>query len=113
MITTSKYALAAQFSEKENRPVLKKLNFATMKLETIFLERPDNWEARRPIILEDFRNGDIAFGQGYHLFILNNETLEVKQTLTGKASPEELISDLKSFKDSKTNKLIYYVGKNQ
>jgi hypothetical protein len=43
-----------------------------MKVETIKIEPVDGWKTLYPIILADLKNGDIAFGSGYVLYILNN-----------------------------------------
>jgi ABC-type siderophore export system fused ATPase/permease subunit len=70
MIVTSKYALIGKNNQPQ--PTLKKLNFETMKLETIVYEPIGDWVNIYPINLADLKNGDIAFGVGYYVFILNN-----------------------------------------
>jgi hypothetical protein len=70
MIVTSKYALIGKNNQPQ--PTLKKLNFETMKLETIVYEPVSDWVNDYLINLADLKNGDIAFGVGYHVFILNN-----------------------------------------
>jgi hypothetical protein len=70
MIITSKYALIGKINQPQ--PTLKKLNFETMKLKTIVYEPVDDWVNIGKNYLADLKNGDIAFGIGFHVFILNN-----------------------------------------
>jgi hypothetical protein len=70
VIVTSKYALMGKNNQPQ--PTLKKLNFDTMKLETIVYEPVDDWDSSSSIKLSDLKNGDIAIGVGFYLFILNN-----------------------------------------
>lgn len=55
-----------------------------MKVETITFKRPFIGFEDGMIQIADLRNGDIAVGQGRYLYILNNETFKLKQTIVGK-----------------------------
>ncbi len=82
MLVTSKYALIVKYRTYLHG-ALEKLNFKTMKMETITFKRPFIGFEDGMVRLADLKNGDIAVGQGRYIYIFHNETLKLKQTLFG------------------------------
>lgn len=56
------------------------------------------------------KNGDIAYGAGFHLFILDNETLEIKQIFE-KYEPIDDVGSLLTYINSKTKESKYIFGR--
>jgi hypothetical protein len=47
--------------------------------EAVPFPKVDNWTSETFASLADLHNGDIVYGQDYKVFILDNNTLEIKQ----------------------------------
>lgn len=70
MVVTSKYAIIGQYGM--DVPTLRKLDLMTMKMETISYPPVEQWTNLFRFVLLDLGQGEIAFGCGRHLLILNN-----------------------------------------
>lgn len=78
MLITKKYALMVK--NTQDAPMLIKLDFNTITLQYLTYPRVDSWSPLAPAFLGDLKNGDIGYVQGgYHLFIIDNQTLKIKQ----------------------------------
>lgn len=73
-----------------------------MKVESITFKRPYiGFKEDGMIEIADLKNGDIAVGQGRYLYIFDNETLTLKQTMNGSQIVKEI-----SVQNEKFNCLI-------
>ena len=108
---TDTYAIAAR--AKEGFPCLKKINLTTLQLETINYRPVTQWSTYAKALLANLGNGDIAYAQKDYLFILDTETLTVKETLhTYLVSYYHQIRSIKSYFNTETNESCHLLEKN-
>jgi hypothetical protein len=60
------------------------------------------------MVLADLKNGDLMIGMG-RVFILDNETLEIKQEFTEEAGGVEYATQFASYFDPISNQSAFYV----
>ena len=108
---TDTYAIAAR--AKEGFPCLKKINLTTLQLETINYRPVTQWSTYDKALLANLGNGDIAYAQRDYLFILDTETLTIKETLhTYLVSYIHQIRSIKSYFNPETNESCHLLEKN-
>jgi hypothetical protein len=73
MVVTPTCAFISQFNP--SAPVLKKLDFSTMGIDTIKYDAPDKWWQIYTVTLGDLNNGDIVYGGDKVMLIIDNQTL--------------------------------------
>jgi hypothetical protein len=79
MLIVGRYALIPQ--NTLDVPTLKKVNLDSMTVETIKYSQLKQWSFYVPLTIFDLQNGDIAYGAGVYILILDRSTLHLKQIL--------------------------------
>jgi hypothetical protein len=79
MLIIGRYAIFPQ--NTDDVPTLKKVNLDTMTVETLKYPQLKEWSNYLSITVSDLQNGDIAYGVGVYILILDRSTLKLKQTL--------------------------------
>lgn len=100
MITTNNYALFVQSSKTQ--PTLMKINFATMKMEDVTYDVVDGWDTSSDYYIRKIGNGKIAFGMGYSLFIVDDQTLKPTQIVPRGSENNLQVLRISSFVDDET-----------
>jgi spermidine/putrescine-binding protein len=86
MIVTPKYALVVPTGQPN--PSVIKIDLSTLTSELVVYKPVDNWKSTTPSYMHQMENGNILFGMGYNLFIVDNENiLNIKQIIP-KGNPE-------------------------
>lgn len=78
MLIVGRYAITPQST---NNPTLKRVNLDSMTIETFQYPKLNEWGDYLTFLLADLQNGDIAYGGGPHILIIDRSTLKLKQTL--------------------------------
>lgn len=79
MLIIGRYAIFPQ--NTVDVPTLKKVNLDSMAIETIKYPQLKDWSDYLSITISDLQNGDLAYGVGVYILILDRSTLKLKQTL--------------------------------
>jgi hypothetical protein len=71
------------------------------------------WRSDAPAVIADLKNGDYAYAEGYHIFILNNQTLTITQTIQMESLATDPIVSMIVYSASKKNESLYLFGRHE